>query len=533
MVRTERRVSKPCTRANRFAGGSEHNEPWRQDKTQGRSVSASLGLQTSLSGLTGFVATLALAACGGAGPAVSASTADAGDGQTPRDGQAAPACGFAPCQGDPTGTWSAASLCDTHNQALWALATASDRGGTLTLPIGAISACANDVVLTTSVTGTLRATPDSQYTAQFTVLRRADVTLSRGCADALFAEVLTQQQMPSRALTSEEFAKFCSATAVFDTGIALYQPSVVPGGYLKQCAVAGTSCRCVASQSNNYVDTGSLSSQEPSGTDGRGNPRAYCVQADKLLWYAPGILRSDSITFFDQGDSEAIGERLVTFERARDTTPSADAGAAPDAAQAAFCGNGRIDPGETCDDGNSRAGDGCNGLCLLEPNHECLTPGSPCTSSIRCGNGKLEVGEACDDGNTRDGDGCNADCRTIEPDWICAVPGSPCERGSASTCGNGIVESPEACDDGAFNSDDYGSCSPGCRMGPYCGDGVVQGPEKCDDGENQGRYGTCTRACQLGPYCGDGILQRPYEACDDGNNQAGDGCSPSCQTEPR
>lgn len=35
-----------------------------------------------------------------------------------------------------------------------------------------------------------------------------------------------------------------------------------------------------------------------------------------------------------------------------------------------------------------------------------------------CGNGRLETGEACDDGNTTDGDGCSATC-TVEPQASC------------------------------------------------------------------------------------------------------------------
>ena len=31
-----------------------------------------------------------------------------------------------------------------------------------------------------------------------------------------------------------------------------------------------------------------------------------------------------------------------------------------------------------------------------------------------CGNGTLDTGEECDDGNVVDGDGCNSDCRTTE-----------------------------------------------------------------------------------------------------------------------
>jgi cysteine-rich repeat protein len=47
------------------------------------------------------------------------------------------------------------------------------------------------------------------------------------------------------------------------------------------------------------------------------------------------------------------------------------------------CGNCRLDPGETCDDGNRVRGDGCGPRCRLERD---------------CGNGILDPGEECDDG---------------------------------------------------------------------------------------------------------------------------------------
>ncbi len=61
------------------------------------------------------------------------------------------------------------------------------------------------------------------------------------------------------------------------------------------------------------------------------------------------------------------------------------------------CGNGVLDDGEECDDGNTTDGDGCAAGCALE-----YTPG--------CGNGVLDAGEECDDGNNADGDGCSAGC---------------------------------------------------------------------------------------------------------------------------
>jgi cysteine-rich repeat protein len=58
------------------------------------------------------------------------------------------------------------------------------------------------------------------------------------------------------------------------------------------------------------------------------------------------------------------------------------------------CGNGIVEAGEPCDDGNARDGDGCEADCTLPA----------------CGNGIVDAGEPCDDGNARDGDGCDNSC---------------------------------------------------------------------------------------------------------------------------
>ena len=59
------------------------------------------------------------------------------------------------------------------------------------------------------------------------------------------------------------------------------------------------------------------------------------------------------------------------------------------------CGDGTVDAGEQCDDGNTANGDGCDSNCINEV----------------CGNGVLQFGEECDDGNNEDGDGCSAICQ--------------------------------------------------------------------------------------------------------------------------
>jgi fibro-slime domain-containing protein len=129
----------------------------------------------------------------------------------------------------------------------------------------------------------------------------------------------------------------------------------------------------------------------------------------------------------------------------------------------AVCGNGILENGinggvEQCDDGNTRALDGCDTLCRLETtqNWICPTAGQACRVAT-CGNGIKEGSEGCDDGDDVVGDGCGPDC-TIEPS--CAV-GQPC----VSSCGDGIklpADTTEQCDDGNTLAGD--GCSATCTI---------------------------------------------------------------------
>src|SRR5262245_1623991 len=79
------------------------------------------------------------------------------------------------------------------------------------------------------------------------------------------------------------------------------------------------------------------------------------------------------------------------------------AGCSSDATMTPVCGNGVVDPGEECDDGNTTGGDGCSSECTNE------TPGA------HCGDGHIDPGEECDDGNPDDGDGCSSTCKKEAP----------------------------------------------------------------------------------------------------------------------
>ena len=47
------------------------------------------------------------------------------------------------------------------------------------------------------------------------------------------------------------------------------------------------------------------------------------------------------------------------------------------------CGNGVLNDGELCDDGNTTQADGCNGVCNPEPNFACGQAGEPCWMRLR------------------------------------------------------------------------------------------------------------------------------------------------------
>ena len=221
------------------------------------------------------------------------------------------------------------------------------------------------------------------------------------------------------------------------------------------------------------------------------------------------------------------------------------------------CGNGVLEPGEQCDDGNILSGDGCSSNCQLEdPIDPCLSHPSLCVIATVCGDSRVTSNEICDDGNTVAGDGCSPDCRTVEPGWTCRVPGKRC----TPACGDGMVVGSETCDDGNTIGGD--GCSSTCQIEPgaaclvpgqpcrfsVCGNGVVEAGEQCDLGSKNGLfYGNgkgCSKTCTMEPTCrdssgktqacttacGDGNID-PGEECDDGNQVNGDGCSSTCKIE--
>jgi MYXO-CTERM domain-containing protein len=100
---------------------------------------------------------------------------------------------------------------------------------------------------------------------------------------------------------------------------------------------------------------------------------------------------------------------------------------APSHCDAAACGDRIAVCEETCDDGNTTAGDGCSPDCLIEAGATCGGDPSECEAGA-CGDGVVAAVEECDDRNVTSGDGCSLRC-AVEPDYACEGAPSVCTQG--------------------------------------------------------------------------------------------------------
>lgn len=189
---------------------------------------------------------------------------------------------------------------------------------------------------------------------------------------------------------------------------------------------------------------------------------------------------TSTVTADDTGVSMSI-----TDTAGDDTDPTDD-----DTGDVDLCGNGTVEPPETCD---------------LGPNN---TMGATCTNECRdnaCDDGYVGYGESCEPPNSR---GCNGNC-------------------ISTSCGDSVIDpsAGEQCDPPT-----PGMCTPLCRF-PGCGDGFIDPGigEQCEGNnlDNQScltlGYFTgdlqCDAACRFVisscTNCGNASVQDP-EQCDGG-----------------
>ena len=137
------------------------------------------------------------------------------------------------------------------------------------------------------------------------------------------------------------------------------------------------------------------------------------------------------------------------------------------------CGDGTLDPGEACDDGDTDDQNECANTCLFNAGY------GTCASADDCAESTL----VCDD-----------------PAAVCRYPlgVGPCsESDEAAVCAGGICDPSSGTCESCANHDDCASderCASNACVGRTCGDGFVDPGESCDNGVANGAL---PEACAL------------------------------------
>ncbi|MCR4256784.1 MAG: Ig-like domain-containing protein, partial [Candidatus Uhrbacteria bacterium] len=181
-----------------------------------------------------------------------------------------------------------------------------------------------------------------------------------------------------------------------------------------------------------------------------------------------------------------------------------------------ICGDGVIGSAETCEFGSTQpvactVAGGAAGT-KLQICDDCQRfidgPDTRCVVDVQCGNGRVDAGETCDDGALNGSYGrCNRTC-----------------TGYDAFCGDGGRSPGETCDRGTLNGeycrsscDTSVSCSLSCTgLGPRCGDARVdEGFEDCDGNAERTTSALCQgptnpdTPCTTDADCG----EDPRDAC--------------------
>jgi cysteine-rich repeat protein len=195
------------------------------------------------------------------------------------------------------------------------------------------------------------------------------------------------------------------------------------------------------------------------------------------------------------------------------------------------CGDGVLQPSETCDDGGVVPGDGCSATCQLEGSYSQETEPNDTQALAN----PLPAGSAGFLGAINPAG--DQDCYSINV----TVPGSSVflETGNGlGGCLNGFFSSIKLFSPAhlqlAFN--DFGAHPYCSTLDPYLDSALTNLPV--------GTYTACVLPFNslvapfyvldvrvTPPGCGDLVVQAS-EQCDDGNTVGGDGCSATCQSEP-
>ena len=237
-------------------------------------------------------------------------------------------------------------------------------------------------------------------------------------------------------------------------------------------------------------------------------------------------------------------------------TPDA---ATPDAASAPVCGDGVLQAGEACDDGNLIALDGCSAGCVVdilserEPNEDgSPMPGGTGTTGNDFDSGGVTLANAIAQGVIRASNGDTLRLATLTPvgdEDVFALTNDTAHTVSARmdlwnlASGYGIGVVCRTSVNLYFRVRDASGTSmmfSGARASysDYCGGaswvlapGITVYIHVVDAGDDSLIDSYALQVGFTSIVCGNGVQSAGLEECDDGNAVSGDGCSATCRVE--
>ncbi len=264
------------------------------------------------------------------------------------------------------------------------------------------------------------------------------------------------------------------------------------------------------------------------------------------------LIYRDQMTLASGGSIKATGGGSTSI-RYRTTPPTLSGTVNPSATllldvslpACPLCANGALDPGESCDDGNTVSGDGCTTQCVNEgcidetagyPSTPLCDDGDGCTvDTCNPGTSSCEHSTSCDDGFACTVDSCmGATCIHTTNDALCDDSNGCTDEICSAATGCVFTPNSNLCDDGLFcNGDDScagGTCSvhvgAPCAGMPECQNACDEVTQEClapfsfpcsEDGNSCtddicNGLGQCVHLANSGP-CDDGVFCNGGDFC--------------------